>query len=322
VSTIYKPGDCVATRDAYGTVLCELGAENRDVVALDADLSASTKSCEFARRFPDRFFNCGIAEQNMIGIAAGLAAAGKTPFASTFAVFASGRVFDQLRVAVAYPNLNVKIGASHGGVTVGEDGASHQALEDIALMRVLPNMTVLVPADAVATRALVRAAAAHRGPVYIRLGRPAVPVLYEDEDRCRIGRAALLRDGSDVAIIACGYMVALALEAARELAASGIAAAVLDASSVKPLDEPAVVAAARRCHAVVTAEEHSVIGGLGGAVAELLGERLPVPVIRVGTRDRFGESGSPAELVAALGLGVPDIVRACGTAMAARDSGT
>lgn len=322
MSASYNRGDRVATRDAYGATLAELGGENPDVVALDADLSASTKSCEFARRFPDRFFNCGIAEQNMIGIAAGLAASGKVPFASTFAVFASGRVFDQLRMSVAYPNLNVKVAASHSGITVGEDGASHQALEDIALMRVLPNMTVLVPADAVAAAALVRAAAAHRGPVYIRLGRPAVPVIYDAAARFDIGGAALVRDGNDVAIIASGLMVGQALEAARELAASGIEAAVLDAFSVKPLDEAAVVTLARRCRAVVTAEEHSIIGGLGGAVAELLGERSPVPVFRVGTRDRFGESGPPADLLTAYGLGVPDIVRACeGARSAARRAG-
>ncbi|HOV80542.1 MAG TPA: transketolase family protein [Bacillota bacterium] len=292
----------MATRDAYGKALLDLGRENPDVVALDADLAKSTKSLEFGKAFPNRFFDMGVAEANMIGTAAGLAAAGKIPFCSSFAVFASGRAFDQVRNSVAYSAQNVKIGASHAGITVGEDGGSHQSVEDIALMRALPNMTVFVPADAVETAGAVRAAAAINGPVYIRLGRMAVPVLHEDGFEFVPGKAVTLRDGLDAALIATGIMVATALQAADMLAAKGIKVRVLDVHTIKPLDVEAVIKAAVETGALVTAEEHSVIGGLGSAVAEVLVENYPVPMKRVGIADRFGESGAPAELLEKHGL--------------------
>lgn len=301
----------IATRNAYGKALVELGEKNPRVVVLDADLSKSTKTAGFGAKFPERFFDLGIAEQNMIGTAAGLAAAGKIAFASSFAVFATGRVYDQIRNSIAYPRLNVKIAATHAGLTVGEDGASHQMVEDIALMRCLPNMTVLVPADAVETRAAVLAAAEMDGPVYIRLGRPGVPVLHDPHKfTFTIGRAIKMREGTDVAILACGIMVSAALAAAEQLATRGIAALVLDVSTIKPLDVAAVVAAARATGAVVTAEEHNILCGLGGAVAEVLGENYPVPLERVGVRDTFGESGKPQELLEKYGLTPADVVRA------------
>lgn len=300
----------IATREAYGEALVQLGRENPDVVVLDADLAKSTKTWDFGRHFPDRFFDMGIAEQNMMGTAAGLAAAGKIPFASSFAVFATGRVFDQIRNSIAYPALNVKIGASHAGVTVGEDGASHQSVEDIALMRSLPNMTVFVPADAVATALTVRAAAEIKGPVYIRLGRAGVPVLYDRGIDFVPGRAIQLRPGRDATIVACGIMVAAALEAAAELEKEGLTVGVLDMHTIKPIDVEALVDAARRTGALVTAEEHSIIGGLGGAVAEVLVEYCPVPVKRVGLRDHFGESGKPDELLEKYGLTPSDLMAA------------
>ncbi len=309
-----------ATRDAYGEALVALGRTNPDVVVLDADLSKSTKTALFAAEFPERFFNAGIAEQDMMGIAAGLAASGKIPFPSTFAVFAAGRAYDQIRNSICYPNLNVKIGASHAGLTVGEDGASHQMLEDIALMRVLPNMTVVVPADATEAAKAVPALAARPGPAYLRLGRPAVPVLFDDDYPFEVGRAALLREGRDVAILACGVMVASALQAAEELAAAGIEAAVLNVSTIKPIDQEAVTWAARTFGALVTAEEHSVIGGLGSAVAEVVAETVPVPVVRVGVRDVFGQSGKPAELLAHYGLTPAAISQACRDVIARRDA--
>ncbi|MCG8403215.1 MAG: transketolase family protein [Firmicutes bacterium] len=301
----------IATREAYGAALVELGRRNNNVVVLDADLAKSTKTADFGREFPERFFDMGIAEQNMMGTAAGLAAAGKVPFASSFAVFATGRVYDQIRNSIAYPGLNVKIAATHAGVTVGEDGASHQMVEDIALMRVLPDMTVFVPADAVETRAAVMAAAEMDGPVYIRLGRSGVPVLHDESSfKFAPGRSVTLREGGDVTVIACGIMVSAALEAAEQLAGEGISARVLDVHTVKPLDVQAVVEAARVTGAVVTAEEHNIIGGLGGAVAEALVENNPVPVRRVGVKDTFGESGKPAELLEKYGLTAADIARA------------
>ncbi len=292
----------IATRDAYGKALVELGRENPDVVVLDADLAKSTKTIEFAKHFPERFFDMGIAEQNMIGTAAGLAAAGKIPFCSTFAIFATGRAFEIIRNSVAYSRLNVKIAASHAGITVGEDGGSHQSVEDIALMRSLPNMTVLVPADAVETRAAVRAAAQIQGPVYIRLGRPGVPVLHGDDFHFEPGRAVVMREGDDATIIATGIMVATALEAAGLLEQEGIGVRVVNMHTIKPLDEEAVIAAARETGVIVTAEEHSVIGGLGGAVAEAVCACHPVPVYRVGLPDVFGESGKPGELLEKYGL--------------------
>ncbi|MGQ9532314.1 MAG: transketolase family protein [Desulfotomaculales bacterium] len=292
----------IATREAYGKALAELGAENPDIVVLDADLSKSTKTEIFARRFPERFFNMGIAEQNMLGTAAGLAAAGKIVFCSSFAIFAAGRAFEQVRNSIAYPALNVKIGASHGGITVGEDGASHQSIEDIALMRALPNMTVLVPADAVATRLLVRAAADLEGPVYLRLGRMAVPVLYDGGASLVPGRAHVWREGRDLTFVATGLMVSVALEAADLLEREGYRAGVMDVHTVKPLDVEALVRAARATGAVVTLEEHTVIGGLGSAVAETLCEHYPVVMKRIGLPDTFGESGKPQELMEKYGL--------------------
>jgi len=300
----------IATREAYGKALVELGRENPDVVVLDADLAKSTKTISFKKHFPERFFDMGVAEQNMIGTAAGLAAAGKIAFASSFAVFAAGRAFEQVRNSVAYPALNVKIGASHAGITVGEDGGSHQSVEDIALMRVLPNMTVFVPADAVETSRVVRAAAEIDGPVYIRLGRMAVPVLHGDDFQFVAGKAVTMRQGRDVTVVACGIMVPAALEAAAALAGEGVEAGVLNVHTVKPLDVEALVAAAKATGAVVTAEEHSIIGGLGSAVAEALGEHYPVPLKRVGIRDVFGESGAPGELLVKYGLTPRDIVAA------------
>ncbi|CCO07590.1 transketolase family protein [Desulforamulus hydrothermalis] len=300
----------IATRDAYGQELVRLGAENKDVVVLDADLSKSTKTHDFMKHYPDRFFNMGIAEANMMATAAGLAAVGKVPFASTFAVFATGRAFEQIRNSICYPRLNVKIAATHAGITVGEDGGSHQSVEDIAIMRALPGMTVFVPADAVETAAAVRAAAAIKGPVYIRLGRSGVPVLHGEDFEFIPGEAVTLRQGTDAAIMATGMMVAAALEAADTLAQRGISALVLDVHTIKPLDIVAVVEAARKCGAVVTAEEHSVIGGLGSAVAETLAEHCPVPLRRVGIKDTFGESGSPRELLQRYGLTADHIVEA------------
>ncbi|OPY58072.1 MAG: 1-deoxy-D-xylulose-5-phosphate synthase [Pelotomaculum sp. PtaU1.Bin035] len=292
----------IATREAYGEAILQLGRENPDIVVLDADLAKSTKTYDFGKHFPERFFDMGVAEQNMIGTAAGLAAAGKIPFCSSFAVFASGRAFEQVRNSVAYSALNVKIGASHAGITVGEDGGSHESVEDIAIMRVLPNMTVFVPADAVETAGAVRAAAAMKGPVYIRLGRAGVPVLHGADFQFEPGKAVALREGTDAAIIATGIMVAAALEAADLLAEEGIKAGVLDVHTIKPLDVGAIVRVARETGALVTAEEHSVIGGLGGAVAEALVENCPVHLKRVGIPDRFGESGAPAELLEKYGL--------------------
>jgi transketolase len=300
----------IATRDAYGKALAKLGAENEQIVVMDADLSKSTKTANFAAQFPHRFFNMGIAEGDMIGTAAGLAAAGKIPFASTFAVFACGRAYDQIRASVAYPNLNVKIAASHAGLTVGEDGATHQMLEDIALMRVLPNMTVIVPADGPEAAAAVEWAARHQGPVYLRLGRPGVPSVNGEEYRFEPKKAQVLRDGDELVIFACGYMVHLALEAADLLSDQGISTAVVNVHTIKPLDAETVVKYARRCGAVVTAEEHSIIGGLGSAVAEVLGEEQPTPMVRIGVGDTFGESGKPAELLAKYGLTSEAIVQA------------
>lgn len=299
-----------ATREAYGEALRELGLENKNIVVLDADLSKSTKTNVFAKEFPDRFFNVGIAEQNLMGVAAGLAAAGKTPFVSTFAMFASGRAFEQIRNSICYPKLNVKIAATHAGLTVGEDGASHQAIEDISLMRSIPNMTVIVPADATETRYAVASAAKHNGPVYLRLGRMAVPELFGDGYDFEIGKAVELADGIDVTIIATGVMVAPARRAADELIAAGFSARVLNMHTIKPIDKETIVKAAQDTGAIVTCEEHSIIGGLGSAVAEVLVENVPVPMERVGVMDTFGESGTPNDLLAKYNLTVADIVQA------------
>ena len=297
----------IATRDAYGQALAELGAINDKVVVLDADLSKSTKTNDFKKVYPERFFNLGIAEQNLLGTAAGFAAAGKIPFASSFAVFAVGRAYDQIRNSIAYPNLNVKIAATHAGLTVGEDGGSHQMLEDIALMRAVPNMTVIVPADGVETKQVVMAAAAHQGPVYIRLGRPKVPVLFGDDYKFEIGKGVVLREGTDVTLVGTGIMVSKALEAAELLAADGISAAVVNMSTIKPLDNALITKMAQKTGAVVTCEEHNIYGGLGSAVAEVLVETCPVPMARVGVEDKFGESGLPDELLEKYGLTAANI---------------
>ena len=297
----------IATRDAYGEALAELGAINNQVVVLDADLSKSTKTNDFKKVYPERFFNLGIAEQNLLGTAAGFAAAGKIPFASSFAVFAVGRAYDQIRNSIAYPNLNVKIAATHAGLTVGEDGGSHQMLEDIALMRAVPNMTVIVPADGVETKQVVMAAAEHQGPVYIRLGRPKVPVLLGDDYKFEIGKGVVLKEGTAVTLIGTGIMVSKAMEAAELLAADGISAAVVNISTIKPLDNALITEMAQKTGAVVTAEEHNIYGGLGSAVAEVLVETCPVPMARVGVEDKFGESGLPDELLEKYGLTAANI---------------
>jgi transketolase len=302
--------DKIATRDAYGKALLILGAENSNVVVLDADLSKSTKTADFGKEYPERFFNMGIAESNLLGTAAGLAAAGKIPFASTFAIFAVGRAFEQIRNSIAYPKLNVKIAATHSGITVGEDGGSHQAIEDVAIMRAVPNMVVLVPADGEETRQVILAAAKYNGPVYIRMGRLAVPLLFGEDYNFEIGKANVLKEGTDVAIMANGLMVSMALEAAVELAVEGISVSVVNVASVKPLDEETIVRIAKQTKAVVTAEEHNIIGGLGSAIAEVLGEKLPTPMVRVGLKDTFGESGRPQELLEKYGLTKADLVKA------------
>ncbi|QGG49237.1 transketolase family protein [Heliorestis convoluta] len=305
----------IATRDAYGQTLAQLGEENKDIVVLDADLAKSTKTIDFAKKHSDRFFDMGIAEQNLMGTAAGLAAAGKIPFASTFAMFATGRAFEQIRNTIAYPKLPVTVAATHAGISVGEDGASHQTVEDISIMRSIPNMTVVVPADAIETAAAVRWAAAHNGPVYLRLGRLAVPVIFEDHYEFTWGKAVTMQEGSDITIIATGLMVAQALEAAKALQEQGIGAEVLNLHTIKPIDAEAIVASVGKTGAVVTAEEHSIIGGLGSAVAEVLAEKYPAPLERVGLQDTFGESGTPAALLEKYGLTAKKIVEAAQKAL-------
>ena len=299
-----------ATREAYGEALKEIGGKNEQIVVLDADLSKSTKTNVFAKAYPQRFFNVGIAEQNLVGTAAGLAASGKIPFVSTFAMFAAGRAFEQIRNSVCYPKLNVKVAATHAGLTVGEDGASHQAIEDVSLMRSLPNMTVLVPADEEETRQAIAWAAEYQGPVYIRLGRMSVDNVSPEGYVFAPAKAAILTEGNDVTLIANGVMVTAALEAAKTLAAEGIQARVINMASVKPLDAAAVVSAAKETGAIVTCEEHSIIGGLGSAVAEVLAEQAPAPLERVGVKDTFGESGKPKELLAKYGLTAADVAEA------------
>lgn len=299
-----------ATRDAYGEVLQEIGHTYPNLVVLDADLSQSTKTYEFKKVFPERHFNVGIAEQNLMSVSAGLAASGKIPFASTFAIFGAGRAYEQIRNSICYPNLNVKIAVTHAGLTVGEDGATHQMLEDIALMRGLPNMTVTVPADAAETKAIVRWAVTYEGPVYIRMGRAAVDDVMPEEMIFVPGKSCRLRDGNDITIIACGVMVSMALKAAELLATEGISGRVINMSSIKPIDKDAIVAAARETGAIVTAEEHNWIGGLGAAVAEVAAQNMPVPIEFVGVKDTFGESGKPALLLKKYGLTANDIVLA------------
>lgn len=288
----------VATREGYGKALVELGKEHNDVVVLDADLAAATKTGMFKKEFPDRFIDCGIAEGNMMGVAAGLAAAGKVPFASSFAMFAAGRAFEQVRNSIGYPHLNVKIGASHAGISVGEDGATHQCNEDIALMRTIPGMVIINPSDEVEAQEAVKAAYEIDGPVYMRFGRLAVPVINDRPDyKFELGKGVVLREGKDVAVIATGLCVNSALEAAEKLAADGISAKVINIHTIKPLDEELVVAAAKETGKVVTVEEHSVIGGLGSAVCETLCEKQPTSVLKIGVKDVFGESGPAVKLL-------------------------
>ncbi len=290
-----------ATRESYGAALAELG-EKYDFVVLDADLAEATKTCVFKKKFPERFFDCGIAEGNMMSVAAGIASTGKTVFASTFAMFAAGRAFEQIRNSIGYPHLGVKIGATHAGITVGEDGATHQCNEDIALMRTIPGMTVINPADAVEARAAVEAAIHIDGPVYMRFGRFACPILYGEDYKFEVGKGVTLADGTDVTLVATGYMVHLALEAREMLAADGISARVINIHTVKPIDAALIAKAAKETGAIVTAEEHSIIGGLGSAVAEVLVENAPVPMKRVGVEDTYGRSGTVPALLEAYGL--------------------
>lgn len=299
-----------ATREALGATLVELADEGVDVVAVEADLSKSTTTNKLADAYPDRFFNVGIAEANMIGVAAGLAVAGKIPFTGSFAVFGTGRVYDQIRNTVCYSGLNVKLTPTHAGITVGPDGGSHQMIEDLALMRVLPGMRVLVPADFNAAKAAIRCAARTPGPFYVRLGRATLPEVYREGTEWTLGRANVLREGDDVTLVACGVMVAEALAAAGLLAERGISAEVIDAATIKPLDAETIIASARKTGAVVTCEEHSIIGGLGSAVAEVLGENAPTRMVRVGVRDTFGTSGDPDELMVHYGLTGVDIASA------------
>jgi len=302
----------IATRDSYGNTLKELAAEGHDdLVVLDADLAAATKTGMFRKAYPDRHFDCGIAEGNMMGVAAGLATMGYVPFVSSFAMFAAGRAFEQIRNSIAYPRLNVKIGATHGGISVGEDGASHQCCEDFALMRSIPGMTVLCPADDVEAKAAVKAAYEHEGPVYLRFGRLALPVFHDEATfKFEIGKGEQLTEGSDVAIIATGLEVNEALIAAEQLKNEGIQARVINLCTIKPLDEELVVKAAKECGAVVTCEEHSILGGLGEAVAAVLGEQCPIPMRRVGVKDVFGHSGPAWELLEQFGLRSDAIIAA------------
>ena len=293
----------IATRDSYGNALVEVGREHDDLIVLDADLAGATKTCIFQKEFPERHWDCGIAEANMTGIAAGLATCGKVPFISSFAMFAAGRNFEQVRNSIGYPKLNVKIGATHAGSSVGEDGATHQCLEDLALMREIPGMVVINPSDDVEAKAAVKAAYEHVGPVYLRFGRLAVPVINDTPDyKFAIGKGIVLREGKDVTIFATGLEVAETLEAAEKLAADGIDAKVINIHTIKPLDEELVVAAAKETGKVVTVEEHSIIGGLGSAVSEVLAEKAPTKVYRIGVNDVFGESGPALELIKKYGL--------------------
>ena len=299
----------IATRDSYGNALAALGAEHENLVVLDADLAGATKTGVFKKAFPDRHFDCGIAEANMICVAAGMSTTGLVPFASSFAMFAAGRAFEQVRNSIGYPHLNVKIGATHGGISVGEDGASHQCCEDFALMRSIPGMVVICPADDVEAKAAVKAAYEYQGPVYLRFGRLAVPVFHEEGFDFQIGKGEVLRDGTDVAIIANGLLVYEAIQAGEALAEKGINAMVINMATIKPLDEELVLAAAKKCGKIITAEEHSVIGGLGEAVCGLLSEKLPTPVKRIGVNDEFGHSGPAVALLKAFGLCAENIVK-------------
>lgn len=296
-----------ATRDAYGKALCELGEKNDKLIVLDADLAAATKTGMFKKAFPEKFYDCGIAEGNMMGIAAGLAASGYTVFASSFAMFAAGRAFEQIRNTIGYPHINVKIGATHAGISVGEDGASHQCCEDIALMRTIPGMTIINPADDVEARLAVLAAAEHNGPVYMRFGRLAVPRVFDENYKFEIGKGVYLNEGTDVTIIATGLMVERAIAAVELLKSEGISAALINMATIKPIDKDIILDAAKKTGCLVTAEEHNIIGGLGSAVSEVVAESCPVPVMRVGVEDVFGKSGPALELLEIFGLNAQNI---------------
>ncbi|MGC8769979.1 MAG: transketolase family protein [Brevinematia bacterium] len=298
----------IATREAYGKALAELGDKYKNLIVLDADLSKSTKTDLFKAKFPERFINCGIAESNMMSVAAGIASCGNIVFASSFAMFAAGRAFEQVRNSIGYPHLNVKIGASHAGITVGEDGASHQCIEDIALMRAIPGMVVINPCDATSTKALVEEAIKHNGPVYLRLGRLAVDVIYEEGRDFKIGKSITLKEGRDVTIIATGLMVQEALKAFTILEEKGISARIIDMHTIKPIDEEAIIKAAKETKAIITCEEHNIYGGLGSAVAEVLGENYPIKMKRIGIKDEFGRSGDPKALMKKYGITSDDIV--------------
>ena len=301
----------IATRESYGNALKELGETAENLVVLDADLSGATKTSTFKKAFPDRHFNVGIAEADLIDVAAGLSTMGLVPFASTFAMFSAGRAFEQIRNTIGYPHLNVKIGATHGGISVGEDGASHQCCEDFALMRVVPGMTVMCPADDIEAKAMVKAAYEFVGPVYMRFGRAATPVFHSEDYKFEIGKGELICEGNDIAIIATGIMVSAAMEAAEALAAEGIKARVINMATIKPLDEEIVLKAAAECGKIVTAEEHSIIGGLGEAVCGVVSEKFPVPVRRVGVNDTFGHSGPAGALLEEFGLTGAHIAEVC-----------
>lgn len=309
-----------ATREAYGKALVELGETNDKVLVLDADLAAATKTGMFKKAFPEKFIDVGIAESNLMGVAAGLAATGHIVFASSFAMFAAGRAFEQVRNSIAYTHLNVKIGATHAGISVGEDGASHQCCEDIALMRSIPGMVILNPADDIEARACVMAAAAHEGPVYMRFGRLAVPRVFDESYQFEIGKGSVLIEGSDVTIVATGLMVNEALEAAKLLKNEGISARVVDMATIKPIDREILIDSAKKTGAIVTAEEHNVLGGLGGAVAEVICETVPVPVLRVGVEDIFGKSGPAVELLHIFGLDAAHIVEKAKQAVAMKQA--
>ncbi len=297
-------------RDAYGEALIELGEENEDIVALDADLANSTRTARFGKKFPQRFFDFGVAEQNMMGVAAGLASSGKIPFASTFAIFGSGRAWDQVRNTICYNKLNVKIIVTHAGLTVGPDGSSHQAIEDITLMRAISNMTIVVPCDAPETKEAILACAQYPGPVYVRLGRPKVPTIPK-KDGFKIGRARILQEGKDISIIACGMMVRQAQDAAKILEKEGRSARVVDMHTIRPLDKKTIIECAKLTKRIVTCEEHLLCGGLGSAVAEVLAENMPAPMAMIGIRDRFGQSGTPEDLIKEYHLTCDDIAQAC-----------
>ncbi len=315
----YQIGEKIATREAYGNALAEFGADE-NIIVLDADLSKSTKTDSFKKVYPERFINCGIAEGNMMATAAGLASCGKTVFASSFAMFAAGRAFEQIRNSIGYPHLNVKIGATHAGISVGEDGATHQCLEDIGIMRTIPGMIILNPADATESRLAVKAAIEHKGPVYLRFGRLAVPTIFDESYQFEIGKGVELEDGSDVTLIGTGLMVPETLEAKKILAEQGISARVINMASIKPIDRDIIVKAAKETGAIVTAEEHNVIGGLGSAVAEVLCETVPVPMFRVGTEDVFGKSGKPGVLLEMYGLDAKTIAEKAKAAIALKNA--